>query len=304
MKKPNFLVVGAQKSGSTTLYHLLKQHPDIFLPEFKEPLFFISEIIKNISDKDVGFRNEGLKDKLIYNKDDYYALFDSCNDEKMIGEASASYLYYHQHSIPLIKKELGDPKIIIILRSPISKVYSQYKHLYREHAEKITFEEGLKLEDQRVKENYTAMYHYKSQGLYYDQVKDYLDNFSNVLVLFNDDLKSNAIDIASKCYEFLNVNESFTPKEKDYNVTIKRPRNLFLHRKIYNEKNYSFKMQLQRIIGAKQYQFLRSKYLRGNFEKIDLRISDETRDYLCRFFKNDIEKLEDLLKKDLSHWKN
>lgn len=301
--KPNFIIPGAQKSGSTTLHYLLKQHPDIFLPDFKEPLYFISDIIKNISNKDIGFKNEGFKDKLIHSYDDYIKLFEVVDNEKAIGEASASYLYYAQSSIPLIKDKLGDPKIIIILRNPVNKIFSQYKHLQREHAENRSFEKALSLEKERIAENYTAMYHYKAQGLYYEPIKLFKENFSNVLVVLTDDLRSDPIAVAQKCYHFLGVKESFIPELKNYNISTIRTKNRTLHGMLYNKKAHSLKMFFKRIFGSLFYENWTKKYKKMNFESMNIKMKEETNIELKKYFKNDIENLENLLSINLSNWK-
>jgi len=302
-KKPNFLIVGAQKSGSTTLYHLLKHHPDVFLPDFKEPLFFISDIIKNISKKDLGIKNEGIQDKLIHSEKEYLKLFKNVDSEKLIGEASASYLYYFKHTIPLIKDKLGDPRIIIILRNPVDKIFSQYKHLQREHAENRSFEKGLELEAERIAQNYTAMYHYKAQGLYYEQVKAYKDNFSNVLVILTEELKSDPVSVAKKCYRFLEVDQSFYPELKNYNVSSKRVKNPLIHKLLYNRTAHSFKMFYKKVFGNSFYEKSTSNYKKFNFENINLKMKPKTKLKLNNYFRNDIEKLESFLNIELSNWK-
>jgi hypothetical protein len=303
IKKPNFLIPGAQKSGSTTLHYLLKQHPEIFLPDFKEPLYFISDIIKNISKNDIGFKNEGFKDKLIHTYDDYLNLFESVNGEKAMGEASASYLYYFRHSIPLIKDKLGDPKIIIILRNPVNKIFSQYKHLQREHAENRIFEKGLELENQRIEDNFTAMYHYKAQGMYFEQVKAYKKNFSQVLVVFTDELKEDPISVAKKCYGFLEVDQSFKPDLKNYNISAKRVKNPFIHNLFFNKSAHSVKLLFKRNFGDSFYENYSNRYRKHNFESMNLKMNEKTKMELKNYFKSDIENLENLLNIELSDWK-
>lgn len=303
MKKPNFLLVGASKSGSTTLYHLLKNHPGIFLPDIKEPLYFISEIIKNINKNDKGFKNEGFKDKLVYSNEDYLKLFQKVDNEKAIGEASATYLYYHKHTIPRIKNELGDPKIIIILRDPVNKVFSQYKHLLRLYGENKIFEESLEMEKVRISKNYTAMYHYRAQGMYYEQVKAFKDVFSNVLVILTDELKNNPLKLAKKCYRFLEVNDNFEPKLLNFNISTKRVKSRVLHKALYNKEAHTIKMFFKRIFGSSVYEIYTEKYKNINTEKINVTMKEETRKKLKRYFKEDILKLERLIAKDLSNWK-
>jgi sulfotransferase family protein len=300
---PNFLLVGGAKCGSTSLYYLLNQHPEIFMPKFKEPLYFISDIIKNISNKDMAFKNEGLKDKFIHSKSDYFDLFKNVKNETSIGEASATYLYYYKQSIPKIKKELIDPKIIIILRNPIEKSFSQYKHLQKLNAEDRSFEKGLELEEERIAQNYTAMYHYKSQSLYYEQVKAFFLNFSNVLVVLTEELKNDPILLSKRCYDFLNVDVNFIPEIKMYNVTSKRIKNRYIHSKIYNKQAHSIKMFFKFFIGNSAYQIITNKYKKKNIGEIDIKITEDEKVELKKYFKYDIEKLEKLLKKDLNNWK-
>ena len=303
MSLPNFLLVGAAKSGSSTLYYHLKNHPEIFMPDFKEPLYFISNIIKNISDKDIAFKNEGYKDKFIHTIEDYLKLFKDVKDEKLIGEASATYLYYFKQSIPAIKKELGDPKIIIILRNPVGKSFSQYKHLQKLKGEERSFEESLKLEKQRISQNYSAMYHYKAQSLYYEQVKAFKDNFSDVLVVLTDELRNEPSLLSKKCYDFLGVDTNFKPQIKDYNVTSKIIKNRSFHNMLYNKNIDSLKGYLKRMLGNSFYDYLMISYKKINIEKINLKINDDTKVELKNYFKNDLEKLEKLINKDLSPWK-
>ena len=106
-KLPNFLIVGAQKSGTTSLYNYLKQHYDIFMPErLKEPKFFVSPIFKKID------RNQPLWIKFMNNTmfelHDYLKLFEEAQKEKAIGESSVTYLYYYETATMLIKKHLGN----------------------------------------------------------------------------------------------------------------------------------------------------------------------------------------------------
>lgn len=303
-KSPNFLLVGGAKCGSTSLYYLLNQHPDIFMPKFKEPLYFISDVIKKISKKDLAFKNEGLKDHFIHNEQDYLKLFENVRNETSIGEASATYMYYHKCSIPKIKNMLNDPKIIIILREPVEKSFSQYKHLLKLNAEKLSFEESLEQEDVRISENYTAMYHYKAQGSYFNQIKAFFENFSNVLVVFMDELRTDPISVSQKCYSFLDVDSSFKPKIKIYNKSSKKIKFRKLHNLLYSEQAFNLKMRIKPLLGSDFYKMISDKYRNENISKIDVKIAKDTRNKLKAYFKSDIEKIERYLDKDLSLWKN
>ena len=298
---PNFLVVGATKSGSSSLYHYLKQHPDIYLPEIKEPLFFINEIIEGLNNNDIAIKNENLINHLPKTIDDYILLFKKSKYfHKAIGECSASYLYYHKSSIPNIKKTLGDCKIIILLRHPVDKAFSQYKHLRRLGAEVNSFNKALKLEEKRIRENFSALYHYRNQGLYSNQVKAFYDNFNNVKVILTDDLQNSPKIVMNEIFSFLKVDSKINlDLSKKYNVTKFIPRNFYIHKLIYRSSLFSLirRSSAFDLIRPK----LKQKYYKINSDKIP-QLTSSDRSYLLNTFNNDIKKLQELIKRDLTEW--
>jgi len=175
-KKPNFLIVGSARAGTTSLYNYLSQHPEVYFGA-KEPKFFSSQVIKFPLN---GPGDEEMEKK-IYIKDfqNYKKLFSKVLSEKAIGEASADTLYYHKQTIPLIKKYLGNPKIIIMLRNPIDRAFSAHSTLALAKRETLTFSQALEQENKRIKDNWEFIWHYKKTGLYFKQVKDFLENFSS-----------------------------------------------------------------------------------------------------------------------------
>jgi hypothetical protein len=92
MTMPNFFIVGAQKAGTTSLYHYLDQHPQVFMSPIKEPFFFDHEI--NPEGEVVRREFEGRRQPPRFaNIEEYRALFEGVGDEKAIGEASPLYIY-------------------------------------------------------------------------------------------------------------------------------------------------------------------------------------------------------------------
>ena len=167
---PNFILVGAIKSGTTSLYHYLNEHPQIYMPRIKEPRFFTSSALL----KKEKFNNKFLKrfaPAPINNLDDYKSLYSNVKNEIAVGEASPQYLFTYETTIPLIKKYLGDIKIILILRNPVDRAYSAYKHTRRNDPnapylhEKLSFIDALKDEHTRFKKgNYPMIFYYKSMS--------------------------------------------------------------------------------------------------------------------------------------------
>lgn len=90
IKLPNFLVVGAAKSGTTSIYHYLKQHPEIYVPENKEPRFFVSSKFEEFHRNNC-FYNYFCK-SITFTLENYKILFDGVTKETSIGEASVQYL--------------------------------------------------------------------------------------------------------------------------------------------------------------------------------------------------------------------
>ena len=295
---PNFLIVGAGKSGTTSLYYYLKDHPDIFFSPIKEPCFFSAQILK------LPQAGTGDERKYFANTfDNYLELFKDARDEKAIGEASADTLYYYNETIPMIHKYLGDPKIIIILRNPVDRAFSAYLHLLRENRETLSFEEGLKKEEERIKNNWCCMWHYTKRGMYFNQVDAFMKSFSNVKVVLYDDFKRDSRhEIRSIC-KFLEVDTAYIPPHDKTHFNVSGiPRygkinNLFVKKNIFQKTI--------RTVGS----FLLTEdgwvRLRENLRARIMtkpRMKTETRLYLQDMFREDILKLQQLTEMDLSVW--
>lgn len=170
---PNFLVVGAEKCGTTSLYQYLKQHPDIYLPAKKELHYFSYEDIKKIS-ADPGGQN--VLTHACATRDEYESFYRGIGTPVAVGEVSPSYFYF-SHVSQKIHFELGNPKIIIMLRSPIQKAYSQYMHLVRDNREHLPFFDALMAEDQRIAAGWGPLWRYTESCLYSARVTKYLELF-------------------------------------------------------------------------------------------------------------------------------
>ena len=135
-KKPDFLIVGAAKAGTTSLYYYLQQHPDIWFPKLKETKYFSSKI-KPYPQNGIG--DWSIDRAAITKSSDYYNLFKSCPDDMIKGEASPDYLLFSKDLAPIIKEELGDIPIIISIRNPIYRAFSAYSNLLRDNREVLNF---------------------------------------------------------------------------------------------------------------------------------------------------------------------
>lgn len=295
---PNFLIVGAAKSGTTSLYHYLKQHPDIFIPERKECRFF-----SDMPGKYSGPGDEIVNNRIIKDISEYKSLFSSNHEKKARGDISPDYLYFYKKSINNIKKYLGSQvKIIIILRNPVERAFSQYLHFFRDNREVLSFEEALRSEEQRRQNNWEWAWRYKDVGFYYNQVKAYNENFSNIKIYLYGDLTKDPLTLLKNLCLFLEVNHKFIPDiSKKYNVSF-IPKSNLVHN-FLNQPNV-----IKNILKPFLKPFLSDKQLGElveNAKMINLykpKMKKETRKHLIDIYREDILKLQDLIKRDLSHW--
>lgn len=294
VKLPNFLIVGAAKSGTTSLYHYLKQHPQIYMSPVKEPKFITAQFIQYPPNL---IRNK----KVIKNFDDYKKLFKKARDEKAIGEASVDYLFFYEGAIKYIKRYLGDVKIIIIIRNPAERIFAFHKMLVRHLKENLSFEDALKTEKD-TSSLFGPGRQYKKGGLCYDAVKAYLENFKNVRIYLYDDLQTNALNLIKDIYAFLNVDISFTPDMSiRYNIG-GVPKNRFAAAVLFRFGQLQWLRNLissNLFLGKIAYRVLNHIKSR-NFKMENMK--PETRKYLNEFYKEDIIKLQELIKRDLTHW--
>ena len=203
---PNFLIVGAAKSGTSSLHNYLNQHPQVFMPSYnkegmkvKEPRFLIKDLVQHRL-------HNG-----IWTFEEYQSLFDDVKDEKAIGESTVLYLYYYKHAINNIKHYLGeDVKIIIMLRNPADRAYSAFQHVSRVFKENNSFERSLEIETGRLEreENLTPMVMYKEMGMYYEMVKAYMESFKNVHIIFYEDFRDKIESEMNKTYNFLGISNN------------------------------------------------------------------------------------------------
>jgi len=182
---PNFLVIGAPRSGTTWIHENLMKHPEVYVPSEKEVHFFDRSY-----DKGIGH---------------YEAYFTRSNCARAIGETTPAYLHgaYTSRDIPdLIHHHLPDVKLIASLRNPVERAYSRYwnsKAKYRKNAQ-FSFEEKLKDRPEFIEE-----------GFYASQLAKYFAHFPHeqILVLLFDDLAVAPVEFMRKIYDFIGVDPKF-----------------------------------------------------------------------------------------------
>lgn len=305
--KPNFFIVGAPKCGTTSLHEYLQRHPDIYMPFYKEPHYFGSDLL--------GSRFEQFRDK----PERYLKLFRDATTEKRIGESSPWYLV-SQRAASEIKAYDAQAKIIIMLRNPVDMMYSlwsQFRYSGNEQIEQ--FEEALAAEPARKQGKLIRRAAHCINGLFYyemasysGQVKRYFDTFGqdNVHVIIFDDFKNDTARAYRGVLEYLDVNPNFTTQfdvaNPNKEVRMEMLQNLILSTgfslMLLKDKltylattNHLFPYKF-RTGTVKSVIDVYTKYEKRSplLPEIRLRISRE--------FKPEIDNLSQLLDRDLSHW--
>jgi hypothetical protein len=307
---PIFLIVGAAKSGTTSLYNYLKAHPEIFMSEIKEPCFFSSyKVPYDIFEKNI---YPAGKDTLVRDLENYTKLFRDANYKKInaIGEASTHYLFQYKETINNIKEvyknykiNFSDIKIIIILRNPIEAAYSNYTMWNMKGKEVESFEKAIENSPKRLEDKYfnTA---YINKFKYYDEVSAYKNNFNNVKVFLFEDLKKNPEKLLKETLDFLKINEiDFIPNNlgSKYNPSGK-PKNKLIASFISTDNTIKniLKPIVNFILPEDIKMDLINKVKSMNLEKEQM--SSKMKKHLTEIYKEDIIKTQNLIERDLSDW--
>jgi hypothetical protein len=193
---PNFLVIGAAKSGTTSLYRYLRGHPDVFMAESKELKFFSSKTRWRLGP---GW---------------YARQFEAATDAVAVGEASPSYTRYPQHpGVPeRIVQVIPEARLVYLVRHPIERMRSQYLHRVLQGKERAPIDQAVVTDPSYLDTSRYAM-----------QIEQYLEWFtrSQLLVITAEALRSDRLDTLRQVCEFLGVDAGWRPPEleREYNRT-------------------------------------------------------------------------------------
>jgi len=290
---PKFIIVGAARAGTTSLYYYLQQHQQIFLSKPKEPCFFA------FPGHDGRFGHES--HQIVTDPHSYQALFAKALPGQIRGEATALYLYHHVDVIQNIYRYHPEPrscKIIIILRNPIDRAFSQYMMLVRDGREHLDFENAVQAEEERMHLAYHSDFFYVDRGRYFNQVKDYLEHFDKVQTLYFDDLVSRPLCTVEKVMIFLEIDSSqgIMPSGR-YNLS-GRPLIPGLNRLVQSRN--PFKRFLASLVPKGTRERIKSTIYSINSRKDS--ISPGMRRYLADSYRDDVRLLGQMLDRDLSGW--
>jgi sulfotransferase family protein len=297
--KPNFFLAGAPKCGTTALYEYLRSHPQIFMPELKEPHFFSDDLITY---------------HYVNSLDEYLRLFeDATPDQLRVGEASASYLL-SSAALPAIRGFDPEARIIAMFRNPVDVVHSFHSQLlYWSEETEPDFERAWRLQERRrqgidvprtCREPFWLQYH--DVGRFGTQAQRLLSVFprDQVKVILFDDFAASPQPIYEEVIDFLGISRDQRTEFPRVNEN-KRARMTWL--RDFYRKPPPFLLQAFRrlkqtavgeyVIGVKEWiiDFNTARERRRQ-------LSPAFRTELVETFKDEVALLSRILGRDLSHW--
>ena len=297
---PNFLLIGTAKAGTTSLYHYLRQHPEIYMPAVKEPRFF-AYLDDPPAMTGPGDRASNEAAGAVYTMADYRALFDAVDGERAVGEASVNYLY-SEPAPRRIHEHLPDVQLIAVLRNPIERAYSHYLHLLSSGREPLRdFDAALDAEADRRRQGWEWSWHYTRMGFYHEQLTRYLEYFDReqMAVYLFDDFTEDNVGVTQDIYCRLGVDDGVVPTRTLAHEKTGEPISKQFQRFLLNPDHPI--RQAARYVVPETVRTQGVKLLKNlNLSKPPMEPS--VRSDLADLYAEEVQRLETLLDRDLSHW--
>ena len=300
MTLPNFLIIGAAKSGTTSLHFYLQQHPEIFMCPRKDTFYF--DFDGQEPDYSGPGDNEWYKDYAVTQRQDYEALFAGILTEKALGESCAGYLY-DSKAPARIHRHIPHAKLIAVLRDPVERAYSSFLQQVRDGYETVTdFAEALDLEAERIRDNWRPIWHYKNRGFYFEQVERYLRLFgpSQLRFYLYEDLNREPDAMLTDIFRFLEVDEGFMPDVSVRHNVAGIPRSRALLKLVMTPN--PLKTLVKPLLPTRIRNSFRAAITENRASLRRPPVPKEIRRQLIAEHRPDTLRLQDLIQRDLSHW--
>jgi hypothetical protein len=213
---PDYVIIGAQRCGTTSLHNYLMQHPNV-VPSYKKEIKFFDS---NYSRGERWYRS-------------HFPYEDEMTDEQLITGEGSPYYIFHPKAAQRMFAMLPNIKLIALLRNPVDRAYSHYQLSFRRGRETLSFEDALGQEEQRLdgvleniiaNDNYPMFNHkhftYRLRGIYADQLPAWFEHFSReqILVIKSEDFYADSAGTFQKVISFLELPAWDLPVYKNYNA--------------------------------------------------------------------------------------
>jgi hypothetical protein len=295
---PNFIIIGAAKAGTTSLWWYLHQHPQICLATVKEPRFFAyeGERINYLGPGDDKWARETTT-----TWESYRALFHPTSAHRAVGEASNVYLYFASKASRGIAERVPDAKLIAVLRHPVDRAYSNYLMLRGEGRESITdFREALREEKKRLAAGWSPGWAYTGRSFYADSIEIYLAAFhrSQMRFFLYEDWARTPQQVLRAIFQFLEVDPFRPDMSVRHNVSM-IPRSRWLAFALHHRTPLS--RILRRFLPKPAREAINRRLRIVNARRPD-KLAPAVREELLPLFREDILRVSELIGRDLSPW--
>jgi len=274
MTLPNFLILGAAKAATTSLYHYLAQHSDVYMSPLKEPRFFSSE-------------GPEVAEPVIRTRQAYERLFDAVTSERAIGEASPQYL--NDPAAPgRISADLPNARLIVSLRDPVDRAYSSYLGRLCGGTERRDVDQALRRGT-----------YYVNTSMYHASLSRYFERFDRrrIKVILFDDVVVDASGVIQDLCAFLEIETDFDVDVSAKHAAAAAPRSIAANAVFRNVVE-----AVRRVIPDSML----NTGLAGRVQQMFLRAPDPLppaiRERLLAEFGDDVRRTESLIGRSLSHW--
>jgi len=301
--QPNFFFIGGMRCGSTSLNLMLEQHPEIYMSQIKEPYYYLAQAYRNKDNptqEDLEFLAKFEKGGKYRMNETYQSLFQDVGGAKIVGESS-HYLYRGETAIA-ISRDCPNARILVSLRDPVERLFSEYLLFLRTGRENGTFGEFVNRHatdfiDNKVRDK---IYVPKlNKGLQAAWLELWFEQFSSeqVKVVFFDDLNLHPADTMKNIFTWLEIDDGFVAKEvhaqkggavkAKWFTTAMNSQNK-ISRQIKSRLPKSTKIKLRSAIFSK------------TLERPEM--EEQTRAFLTEFYQEDVDALSKMFDRDLSNW--
>jgi hypothetical protein len=313
MREPNFFIVGTLKAGTTSLHRYLDQHPDIYMSPMKEPCYFWLEMRPENwapSQRARGYRSlaetqkylRGPMDKqcsggIVCEWDDYLKLFAAATTQRAVGEATVGYMV-SKGAAAAIAARFPRAKLIMVLRSPAERAFSQYLHCRTVGATSAPFRDHVRACLRHGGEGIGIHQPFLEVGFYAAQVERYLDHFprKQIGIWIYEETRKDPREFLRQVFRFLEVDDSFSPDMTTRHNEPRVPRLAATGKPLRWARMTEFS---RRILPAPIRIALRDAVYR---QPGSVAMDPADRALMLDFYRSDIHKLEGILGRDLGLW--
>jgi hypothetical protein len=283
---PDFLIIGAPKCGTTSLFHYLGEHPRVYPSPEKEPHFYsyIEEERPHWGTDDV---------------DEYTSLFRRADANQLCMEASTWYLY-SRTAARQIRRHAPDTKCIALLRQPVDRAYSGWSFRLQQGWESLSFEDAIMAEEKRVEEGKAWGTHYLRAGRYSHQVRRFYEQLGRdqVRIFWFEDFRSDSQAVVQEALSFLGLEPTDTIDVDQVHNPTRLPRSTMVSQLM----NLDWLREIARqLLPEAARRMLRNTIRQAN-EKPRPPIDEDLHATLTERVWPDVERLENVVNADLSRW--